>query len=226
MSVKGIFEISTKAMLDGFTKILKQGERRNVIDSDKLNRLKKAIQYLDTGKNKERDVAMFLMELSFGLERRKLRFLKWKENFGWNNDGSIKDKLKLEEKELHMPKELKKALQRLRALGVSGDYVFYRTRDNGEEPIREDVINDVFSKLTKIDPNDEYYKSLTPANIRGSLVRYLLERGEALEKIIYLMNIEIWNLGNYISLKDINYIIGQRNEKESHPMEEFLEKLI
>lgn len=226
MSMKGTFDISTKTMLNGFTVALKKDERRNVFVSDKSDKLKKAIQYLDTGKNKERDVAMFLMELSFGLERRKLRFLKWKENFGWNNDGSIKDKFKLEEKEMHMPEKLIKALQRLRALGVSGDYVFYRTKDNGEEPIREDVINDVFSKLSKIDPNDEYYKSLTPANIRSSLVRYLLKQGEPLEKIIYLMNIEIWNLGNYISLKDINCIMKQRDKKESHPMEEFFEKLI
>lgn len=121
-----------------------------------MGKLKKAIQYLEAGKNKERDVAMFLMKLSFGLERRKLRFLKWKENFDWNNDGSIKDKLKLK-KEIRMPKELIKALQSLKAL---------------------------------------YYKSLTPANIRASLVRYLFEQGESLEKIIYLMNIEIWNLGN------------------------------
>lgn len=222
MSEKSAFDISTKTMLDGFSKILKQDERQNVIN---LEKLKKAIQYLETGKNKERDVAMFLMELSFGLERRKLRFLKWRENFDWNNDGSIKEKLKLEEKEIRMPGELIKALQRLKALGVSGDYVFYRTKDNGEEPIREDVINDVFSKLTKIDPNDEYYKALTPANIRASLVRYLFEQGESLEKIIYLMNIEIWNLGNYISLKDIEYIVEQRKKKENHPMEEFFEKL-
>lgn len=222
MSEKSAFEISTKTMLDGFSKTLKQDERQNVIN---VGKLKKAIQYLEAGKNKERDVAMFLMELSFGLERRKLRFLKWKENFDWNNDGSIKDKLKLEKKEIRMPKQLIKALQSLKALSVSGEYVFYRTKDNGEEPIREDVINDVFSKLAKIDLNDDYYKSLTPANIRASLVRYLFEQGESLEKIIYLMNIEIWNLGNYISLRDIDRIVEQRREKESHPMEEFLEKL-
>lgn len=225
MSEKSAFDISTKEMQDRFSKTLKQNERRNVIDLDKL---KKAIQYLGTGKNRERDVAMLLMELSFGLERRKLRLLKWEENFDWNNDGRIKDKLKLEGKEICMPKELIQALEKLKALNVGGDYVFYRTKDNGKEPMPEDVVNDVFSKLTKVDPKDEYYKSLTPANIRGSLVRYLLEqKGVPLEKIIYLMNIEIWNLGNYMSLKDINCIIERRLEekKEKHPMEEFFEKL-
>ena len=225
MSEKCAFDISTKEMQDGFSKTLKQNERRNVIDLDKL---KKAMQYLGTGKNKERDVAMLLMELSFGLERRKLRLLKWEENFDWNNDGGIEDKLKLEGKEMRMPRELIAALEELKALNVGGDYVFYRTKDNGKEPMREDVINDVFSKLTKVDPQDEYYKSLTPANIRGSLVRYLLEQEEVpLEKIIYLMNIEIWNLGNYISLKDIDSIIERRLEakKEEHPMKEFFEKL-
>lgn len=42
---------------------------------------------------------------------------------------------------------------------------------------------------------------------------------------IYLMNIEIWNLGNYISLKEIDCIVEQRKEKEDHPMEKLLEKL-
>ncbi len=222
VSDKGIFNISTKEMLDGFSRTLKQNERQNVID---VNKLKKAIQYLGTGNNRERDTAMFLMELSFGLERRKLRSLKWEENFDLNDDGSIGDIFKLEGKKIRVPEELIRALNRLRALGVGGDYVFYRTRDNGEEPMREDVINDVFSKLTKIDPKDDYYKSLTPANIRSSLVRYLLRQGTPLEKIIHLMNIEIWNLGNYISLEDIDCLIEQRNEKEGHPMEEFLEKL-
>ncbi len=143
----------------------------------------------------------------------------------FSKDGSIKDKLKLDGKEIHMPAELIGALKKLKALNVGGDYVFYRTKDNGEEPIREDVINDVFSKLTKIDPNDEYYKSLTPASIRGSLVRYLLNHGVPLEKIIYLINIEIWNLGNYISLKEIDWIMEKRIEKEDHPMEDFFEKL-
>lgn len=223
MSEKSAFDISTNAMLDEFPKTFKQDERRYIIDAYKL---KKAIQYLDAGKNRERDVTMFLMELSFGLERRKLRFLKWNENFDWNKDGSINDKLKMDGKEIRMPEKLIGALQRLRALGVGGDYVFYRTKDNGEEPMREDAINDVFSKLTKVDPDDEYYKSLTPANIRGSLVRHFLNQGESLENIIYLMNIEIWNLGNYISLKDIDYIINQRKEekKERHPMEEFLNR--
>ncbi|XCP84764.1 hypothetical protein ABXS75_17210 [Roseburia hominis] len=222
MSEKSAFDISTKVMLEGFSKTLKRDEKRNVINLDKI---KKAIQYLDTGRNKERDVAMLLMELSFGLERRKLRFLKWKENVDYSKDGSIKDKLKLDGKEIHMPAELIGALKKLKALNVRGDYIFYRTKDNGGEPIREDVINDVFSKLTKIDPNDEYYKSLTPASIRGALVRYLLAQGVSLEKIIYLMNIEIWNLGNYISLKEIDWIMEERNDKEDHPMEDFLKGL-
>ncbi len=81
MSEKSAFDIRTKVMLDGFSKTLKRDERRNVIDLDKI---KKAIQYLDTGKNRERDVAIFLMELSFGLERRKLRLLKWRENVDYS----------------------------------------------------------------------------------------------------------------------------------------------
>lgn len=62
---------------------------------------------------------------------------------------------------------------------------------------------------------DAYYEALTPANIRASLVRYLLREGAALEEIIYLMNIEIRNLGNYISLKDIDNINELKRRKRA-----------
>lgn len=72
--------------------------------------------YREKDKIKERDVAMFLMELSFGLERRKLRVLKWNENFYWNRDGSIKDKFKLEGKEICMSEGLIVAMKKLKLL--------------------------------------------------------------------------------------------------------------
>lgn len=227
MSDKGNFDISTKEMLDGFSRTLKKDKRLDVINPDKL---KLAIQYLDHGKNRERDVAMFLMELSFGLERRKLRNLKWGKNIKCDNKGNIGNMLSIEGKNRNMPEELVKALKRLKFLGIEGEYVFYRTKENGNEPMREDMINAVFGKLTKIDPEDEYYNSLTPANIRSSLVRYLLKDGISLEEIIYMMNIEIWNLGNYISLRDIESIFEKRNagqkEMGSHLIDSFLKSLL
>lgn len=223
MSDKGVFEISAKDLLDGYSKTLKKDERRDVIDPDKL---KKAVQYLNTGKNKERDVALFLMELSFGLERRKLRLLKWGENIICNKNGSIENNLWLDGKKRAMPKELVKALQRLKELDIEGKYVFYRTKENGREPMREDVVNDVFGKPAKLDSEDAYYGALTPANMRASLVRYLLREGAALEEIIYLVNIEIGNLGNYISLKDIDSIMEKRIENKKEEGIDFIDSLL
>lgn len=226
-SDRGTFHIGTQEMLDGFSRTLKKDGRQDVIDKEKL---KRAIQYLNTGKNAERDVAMFLMELSFGLERRKLRLLKWKENVRFDRNNNIEEDLIIDGKKKQMPKKLITALKKLKELRIEGEYVFYRTKENGREPIRDDVINEVFNKIAKKDPYDEFYKALTPANIRGSLVRYLLKKGEALEKIINMMNLEIHNLGNYISLKDIENIMEERtaNDPElmSHPMDSFLEELL
>lgn len=231
MSDNSAFDISTKDMVEGFYKTLKKNERKDVIDEVKL---KRALQYLNSGKNRERDTAIFLMELSFGLERRKLRLLRWDVNFSDRENGitGSMEELIVDGKSRNMPKELIKALERLRALEMPGEYVFYRTKEKGSEPMREDAVNSVFSRLTTIDPKDEYYRSLTPANIRGSLVRYLLRKGESLEKIIYFMNIEIGNLGNYISSKDIDGIIEKRiedskkAEEYQHPMEDFLKELL
>lgn len=226
-SDRGTFHIGTQEMLDGFSRTLKKDDRQDVINKEKL---KRAIQYLNTGKNAERDVAMFLMELSFGLERRKLRLLKWKENVRFDRNNNIEEDLIIDGKKKQMPKKLITALKKLKELRIEGEYVFYRTKENGREPIRDDVINGVFNKIAEKEPDDEFYKALTPSNIRGSLVRYLLKKGEPLEKIIDMMDLEIHNLGNYISLNDIDNIVEDRMKNNPdlicHPMGSFLEELL
>lgn len=230
MSDNTAFDISTKDMIAGFSRTFDKDEKQNIMDMDKL---KKAVRYLTDGKNKERDVALFLMVLAFGLERRKLCMLKWdnvEEQDQWI--------LKQDGREVPIPEKVTEALKRLKDLHISSKYVFYRTKENKEEPMREAAVNEVFSKLAKVDQKDSFYRLLTPANIRSSIIQYLLGEGCPLEEIIYLVNIEIWNLGNYFSRNIIDEIVDERSRKnvnctegrktckQIHPMDCFFNLLL
>lgn len=230
MTDNGAFDISTKELVSVFSRKFEIEEKQNIIEPA---RLKKVVQYLQKGKNKERDVAMFLMLLAFGIERRRLCSLRW-------NDIEIQDGrgvLKQEARKVPIPSKLIETLGTLENLGISSKYVFYRTKNNKEEPMRESAVNEVFSRLVNIEPKDAFYKLITPANIRSSLVQYLFRQGYPLEEIMYLMNIEIWNLGNYLSREDIDLVVSKRRGEtvndsvpskscvKIHPMDSFLEQL-
>lgn len=224
------FDISTKELINVFSQEFETEEKQTIIEPV---RLKKVVQYLQKGKNKERDVAMFLMLLAFGTERRKLCSLKW-DDIETIDGGRV---LKQGGRKVPIPSKLAEALEELKNLEISSKYVFYRTKSNKEEPMREPAVNEVFSRLANIDPKDPFFKLITPANIRSSLVQYLFRQGYPLEEIMYLVNIEIWNLGNYLSREDIDLVVDKRREKATddidrpntcvkiHPMDSFIEQL-
>lgn len=230
MSDSRAFDISTKNITSKYPQIFEKTKKQNIMNELKL---RKVIQCLGRGRNSKRDVVLFLMFMSFGFERRKICLMKWNQVIFLEDSKAI---LQFEGREVPMPQKLIEALKDLKSENISR-YIFYRTKKNGDEPMRENAVNDIFSKLSNINPCDSFYQLLTPANIRRSVFKYLLEHGCPLEEVMYLMNIEIWNLGNYLSHEDIDYIVAARKESKSgeetnkntcmrvHPMESFLEML-
>ena len=95
------------------------------------------------------------------------------------------------------------------------------------------AINTILSGIAKADIEDPFYSQLTPANIRRCLAGYLLRRDYPLEKILYLMDIEGYKLGSYISKEEIEKKFWNKCKEEDrilcptggHPMENFLERL-
>lgn len=216
MSDKDIFDVCSNEVIGRFADKANTTEFADIMDQQKL---KKAIIFLGKGRNKERDVALFLTLLSFGVERRKLCLLQWKSNVNLSTGY-----FELDGNRFAMPSRLKEAMECLRGKEMSSRYVFYNGGKHKDEPIKEGTVNDVLGKLMEIDPEDPFYKNLTPANIRRCLVKHLLYSGYSLEKIIFLMGIELYNLGSYITKDDIKKVTA--NEKTSiHPMELYLENI-
>lgn len=89
-------------------------------------------------------------------------------------------------------------------------------------PLKEESINSMLSGIAAINPKDNFYGWLTPANIRKWLAQYLLKAGYPLQEIMQLMDISISNLGNYFNDELLESVVTIPNQ---HPIEEFLDKI-
>ncbi len=192
------FRVSSNVILNLFPNVSAQNEREDIMDIPKL---KVAFQTLKKGRNGSRNAALLLMLLSFGIERRNLCLLEWKKHILFNEKS-----IKIGDKIHKMPTKLVEALLELKKEGKSEKYVFYNSEKRNNEPIREGTITEILSKLAEINLQDEFYRKLTPANIRYSLVGFLLKQGVPLQEIMYLVDISISNISSYISDKDITEV--------------------
>lgn len=172
--------------------IRSKNDEVNLYDIEKI---KKAIKYLEQGRNGLRDKTLFLMLLCFGVERRNLCLLKWNEDI----DATC-EYIKRGSGWIEIPNVLKKCLVQLKTTEPEGAiYVFGSSRTKYSKPLPESGINGILSKIMEVDKGDIYYKSLSPANIRKMLFRHLLAEKWPMQNILLHMNIPISNIGNYVS---------------------------
>lgn len=189
-----------------------------------IDKLKAALGFLkwERSRNGIRNKTLLLFLLAYGMERRKLCALKW-ENINFRNK-----QLVIEKKKYPMPTYLLEMLKELEDQGMSKKFVFC---NNSGEALSDGAVNTILSGIVKVDVQDEFYRQLTPANIRRYLAKYLFDHAYPLEKILYIMDIEGYKLESYISKKDIEKAFWRTCEdpiicsEGQHPMEDFLEKL-
>lgn len=215
---KGEFD-NPERVKKSFSDFLPQYEMQDVMCIDKL---KEALKFLDRNRNGIRNKTMMLFLLAYGMERRKLCALKWRQV---DFESRI---LKIDNKRYPMPDYLIEMLKRLNGEGVSEEYVFCNS--DGESLV-DGAVNTILSGIAKVDRKDGFYRQLTPANIRRYLVKYLLKHGYPLQKILYLMDIEGYKLESYLSIEEIEETFWNKPEEpvinleDWHPMEKFLEQL-
>lgn len=209
------FDKGTESIIGLFPEFHSEETTNDEIDLDKLNIV---FVNLRQGRNSERNIVLLLLLLSFGIERRKLCFLQW-ENV---QNGIDCMKLKLDTIVYPIPEVLAKALTKLKKKYPNAKYILGNSGTKYNIPLKEESINSMLSSITAINPQDKFYKWLTPANIRKWLAQYLLKAGYPLQEIMQLMDISISNLGNYINDELLESLAKIPNH---HPMEEFLEKI-
>ncbi|MCM1214219.1 MAG: site-specific integrase [Lachnospiraceae bacterium] len=204
---------------NSFPEFLPKYDTQDIMCIDKL---KAALDYLSENRNGIRNKTVLLFLLAYGMERRKLCALKWEDiHFG---DRQIK----MNKKKYPMPTYLLEMLVKLKKQDTPGKYVF---SGNNGEVLGEGAINTILSGIAKADVNDRFYSQLTPANIRRCLARYLLEHDYPMQKMFYLLDMDGYKLGSYISIDDIEKTFWKESQEPivclvgQHPMEGFLERL-
>ena len=214
----GEFDVSSNVVINRCEKILRKKMELEEVDERKI---KKAIKYLEAGRNGLRDKSIFLILFYFGIERRNICMLRWNEDI--TNDCKM---LKRGKREFIIPKYIQSSLKKLREeQPLDAIYIFGSKRTRYMQPMREGGINEILAKLTDIDENDIFYKLLTPANIRKWMFKYLLKNNWPMQNIINHMNITIDNIGNFVTKDEIwKYHIEGEASKEN-PLDKFMKDI-
>lgn len=165
------------------------------------------LDFLKTKRNSNRDIVIFLLEVTLGLERSQLLELNW-DVF----DKSFKY-ISLEGRKIELCPILQEYLIKLNKEGkrakIKSQKLFQVFYDGEYRPMREWNINDVFNNFVQI-TNDEKWKDYSPKFIRKSLIRTMFFAGYSLEDIMYITGIDINNISKCIKM---NELLQRRSKK-------------
>lgn len=211
------FDKSSKDIIAMCDEVLNEPlAKKNETDIEKIVRI---IKYLERGANGLRNKTIYLMLLCFGIERRKLCALKWRDidkNCQYINIGNHP---------IIMPHLLQESIRQLKTLSNHNDiYIFGNSRTQNMKPLPEGVVYSILSSIKNINLKDEFYGNYTTGYIRKWLFRYLLEQEVPLQDILKLMNISISNLSNFITDDELwDYITeGGLDKGNRHMLEGFM----
>lgn len=128
------------------------------------------------------------------MERRRICELEWSDinkNFS---------KIRIGDYDIAMPHILQDSFRELYEVKKDdAKYVFGNSRTQWKRQLPENSINGILECIVDTNPNDEYYKNFSPANIRRWLFGYLFGKNIPLQDVMKMMDISISNLGNYIN---------------------------
>lgn len=158
------------------------------------------IEFLKKRRNATRDIVLFLLTITLGLERSQLLELTW-DNFDKSFKHIVLDSRKVELCEL-LQKYLIQLYKEKKENRVKSSYIFQIYYNKKYGPMREWNINDIFDNFAKI-TDDEKWKNYSPKYVRSCLIKTLFATGYTLEDIIYITGIDIKNLANLISKDEV-----------------------
>lgn len=188
-----------------------------ILSDENINKI---LYFYDNRKDTVRNKAVFLLCLSFGLERSTLLNLTY--------DCIKKDKLILRDRELTLPPRLLTLLEQLmrekQHKKNKDNYVFYTKYKNNFKPLSSSSINYIFNILEEINKNDPNWKKLNPAYVRAYLIKQLFKNNFSLEEIVYITGADLLSISQLIPYDDIVNQVKSRGKKpnKAHPFHKFL----
>lgn len=188
----------------------KETELRKPYTELEVQDIETILNFLKSSKTATRDTVIFLLTVTFGLERSQLLRLKWTD---FDNKYRY---LTVDGRKIALPKllqdyiiELKKQVEKAKS---KSERVFLKAKKNKHVPMDEWNMNTVFDNFTKIS-KDEKWKMFSPSYVRSGLILSLYSANYSIEDIMYITGVDINNIPNYISKdemmkrmdKDINW---------------------
>lgn len=184
-------------------------EQKKTYETIKTEDIHEVIRFLKQRRNSTRDIVLFLLTVTLGLERSQLLELTW-DDFGGSFKYIIVDGRKIELCRI-LQKYLSQLYKEQKQNRVKKPYVLQLYYNKQYKPMKEWNINDIFDNFAKI-TNDEKWKNYSPKYLRCCLIKTLFSTGYSIEDIIYITGIDIKNLSNLIGT---NEILERKNSKIS-----------
>lgn len=184
-------------------------EQKKTYDTIKTEDIHEVIKFLKQRRNSTRDIVLFLLTVTLGLERSQLLELTW-DNFCSGFKYIIVDGRKIELC-LILQRYLTQLYKEHQQNRVKSAYILQLYYNKQYKPMKEWNINDVFDNFAKI-TNDEKWKNYSPKYLRCCLIKTLFATGYSIEDIVYITGIDIKNLANLIGT---DKILERKNNKIS-----------
>lgn len=153
------------------------------------------LNFLKSSKTAIRDTVIFLLTVTFGLERSQLLQLKWTD---FDNKYRY---LTVDGRKIILPKllqdyviELKKELDKAKK---KSEIVFLKKQKNKSVSMDEWNMNTVFKNFTKIS-RDKKWEMFSPKYVRSGLILSLYSANYSIEEIMYITGIDINSIPKYI----------------------------
>lgn len=158
------------------------------------------LTFLETKRNSTRDIVIFMLTITIGLERAQLVNLQWsnfEKDYTWLN---------IDDRRVELPTRISKYLSKLseeqKKLKIKSPYLFHVLYRKKYRPIKEWGINDVFNKFAQI-TNDDKWNDYSPKFVKICLLKTLFCAKYSLDDIIYITGFDIDNISKYITTEEI-----------------------
>ena len=165
------------------------------------------LNFLKSSKTATRDTVIFLLTVTFGLERSQLLQLKWTD---FDNKCRY---LTIEGRKLVLPKLLQDCIMELKKQSEKtknkSQILFLKNRNNKSVPMDEWNMNTVFDNFMKIS-KDKKWEMFSPKYVRSGLILSLYASKYSIEDIMYITGIDINSISKYISKDEM---LKRRSEK-------------
>lgn len=188
-------------------------------------RFEKALIYIHSHKNSDRNTLIFLLCAFNGVERSLVNNLKWDQI-----DMQHKT-IKFGKRTIEMNDLMIMSLNNIKNIKgrKKNEYVLLKRCKNGYERAKVGVINSVFNDLQHIDESDAAWKCFSPQYVRSCLIKEMFNNGYFIEQILYEIDLSLLQICDYVSNDDIISLGKKRANSKTiskplHPFENVVNK--